>query len=228
MRILALEFSSDARSVAVIEGPPARAGAPVVRGRAAQSAGRATRAFALITAALREAGLEREDIDTLAVGLGPGSYTGIRLALAVAQGWQLARPVRVLGVDSVEVLAARAHQEGLRGPVTFLLDAQRGEFYAAQQELAAAGSRVTRPLWLARAEEGAALAAGPGTLVVEPALAARFPGARILEPEAGLLGLRAAARGPGAAGPAEALEPVYLRPDTFVKAPPPRVLPPTP
>lgn len=222
MRILALEFSSDARSVAVLGPGPS---GPAVRGRAAQAAGRHTHAFALIEQALREAGLEREDIDTLAVGIGPGSYTGIRLAIATAQGWQLARPVRVIPVGSLDVLAAQAHAAGRRGPVTFLLDAQRGEFYAAGLDLREDGPTVTRPLWLARSDEAAALAAGPGALVVEPALQARFPGAHAHVPEAAFLARLAAVRGAAAAVPAEQLEPVYLRPDTFVKAPPPRIVP---
>lgn len=222
MRILALEFSSDARSVAVLGPGPA---GPAVLGQAAQAAGRHTRAFALIEQALREARLEREDIDLIAVGIGPGSYTGIRLAIATAQGWQLARPVRVLGVGSLDVLAAQAHAAGRRGPATFLLDAQRGEFYAACLDLREEGPHPARPLWLAGAGEASALASAPGTLVVEPTLHARFPGAHVLCPDAAVLARLAAARGPGGAVPAEQLEPVYLRPDTFVKAPPPRLVP---
>ena len=62
---------------------------------------------ALIDDALREAGVEREQIDCLAIGLGPGSYTGVRAAIAVAQGWQLARGIRLLGVSTAETSPAR-------------------------------------------------------------------------------------------------------------------------
>ena len=48
----------------------------------------------------------REAIEAIAVGLGPGSYTGIRAAIALAQGWQLAREVKTLGVSSVAAMAA--------------------------------------------------------------------------------------------------------------------------
>ena len=53
----------------------------------------------MIESALAEAKIEREQIEVIAVGLGPGSYTGIRAAISVAQGWQLARGVKLLGVE---------------------------------------------------------------------------------------------------------------------------------
>ena len=62
----------------------------------------------MIEEALREAGLEREQIEVLAVGLGPGSYTGIRVALSLAQGWQLAS-----GDGGMKV--ARHQQRGMCG-----------------------------------------------------------------------------------------------------------------
>ena len=146
MKILAVEFSSETRSVALVED--AR-----VLGRAAEMGGRNARAFALIETALGQAGLEREAIEGIAVGLGPGSYAGIRAAIALVQGWQLAREVRVLGVNSVECLAAQAHADGIRQTIHFLIDAQRNEFYCGRAEL---GSEArVEPLRLIGFEEGA-------------------------------------------------------------------------
>ena len=71
----------------------------------------------------------------IAVGLGPGSYTGIRAAIAMAQGWQLARGVKLLGVSSAEALAAQAQAENIFGRVNLVIDAQRGEFYLATWEI---------------------------------------------------------------------------------------------
>ena len=84
---------------------------------------------------LREAGLEREQIEVIAVGLGPGSYTGIRVAISIAQGWQLARGVKLLGVSSAECLAAQAQAEKIFGRVNVVIDAQRNEFYLAAYEI---------------------------------------------------------------------------------------------
>jgi len=96
MTILALEFSSERRSVAL-----ARDGI-VLSEAVEQTGGRATNALGLIESALATAGLSRDEIEVIAVGLGPGSYTGIRAAIAVAQGWQLARGVKLLGISSAE------------------------------------------------------------------------------------------------------------------------------
>lgn len=189
-----------------------------VLGHAAERGGRNTRALMLIETALREAGLEREAIEGLAVGLGPGSYAGIRAGIALAQGWQLARQVRVLGLGSVDCLVAQAHAEGVRGEVHFLIDAQRNEFYCARAELAT--EPRAEPLRLIGLDEARALA--DRALCVEPALLNLFPNARPMCPDAATLGKLAATRTDFAS--AEKLEPVYLRATNFVKAPPPRVI----
>ena len=104
MKILALEFSSPQRSVAVADG--GRAVSEVIEAGAS-----GTQAFGMIEAALREAKLEREQIECIVIGLGPGSYTGIRAALSIAQGWQLAREIKLLGISSVEAIAAQAQAD---------------------------------------------------------------------------------------------------------------------
>jgi tRNA threonylcarbamoyl adenosine modification protein YeaZ len=221
MKILAVEFSSELRSVALVDAPGAPVSDPArikVLARAEEHGGRHTRALVLIETVLREAGWERESIECIAVGLGPGSYAGIRAAIALAQGWQLARDVRVLGIGSVECFAAQAHAEGARGEVHFLIDAQRNEFYCARAELDA--SPRVEPLRLIGLDEARALAAG--ALCVEPTLLNLFPQARPMCPDAATLGRLAAAR--TEFNSAEKLEPVYLRATSFVKAPPPRVI----
>ena len=211
MKILAVEFSSEVRSVALVE-------ADRVLASAAESGGRHTRALTLIGPALREAGWEREAIECIAVGLGPGSYAGIRAGIALAQGWQLAREVRVLGIGSIDCLVAQAHAEGIRGEVHFLIDAQRNEFYCARAVLAT--EPRAEPLRLIGLDEARALA--DHALCVEPALLKLFPQARPICPDAATLGKLAAARTEFVS--AEKLEPVYLRATNFVKAPPPRVI----
>jgi len=57
----------------------------------AEAAGQDVPPLRLVERALAEAKVERGQIECVAVGLGPGSYTGIRGAIALAQGWQLAR-----------------------------------------------------------------------------------------------------------------------------------------
>ena len=97
--------------------------------------GRDTAAVALIESVLDQAKVGRLEIECIAVGIGPGSYTGIRAAIALTQGWQLALGVKVQGVDSLEALARGEQAGGRRGEVTLAVDAQRGEFYLARFEL---------------------------------------------------------------------------------------------
>ncbi len=133
MKILAIEFSSARRGVAVVEG-----------GRVlglAEGDGLTPGPFALIESALRAAGVEREQIECIALGRGPGSYTGVRSAIALAQGWQLALGVKLLAISSAEVLAATAQTAGVTGRVAVVIDALRGEFYSASYAVAVAGWR---------------------------------------------------------------------------------------
>src|SRR5258707_5813593 len=130
MTILALEFSSSQRSVAI-----GRDG--YVLAETSETGGRGTNAFGMIETILTAAKIGRAEIECLAVGLGPGSYTGIRVGLSIAQGWQLATGVKLLGLGSVDCLAAQARAEKVFGRVNVVIDAQRGEFYLATYEISA-------------------------------------------------------------------------------------------
>ena len=209
MTILALEFSSGQRSVAL-----ARDGG-VLSGAVETGGYRVTNAFGLVEKVLAAANLSREDIEVIAVGLGPGSYTGIRAAIAVAQGWQLATGVKLLGVSSADSLAAQAQAGKIFGRVNVAIDAQRGEFYLAGWDISAAERREISPLKIVSAVELAAHRNAGGICVgpeMEPPLL----------PTAAMLAHLAAGRSDFIAG--EKLEPIYLRETSFVKAPPPRIV----
>ena len=217
MKILALEFSSAQRSAAVVHGPPdARR---QLLSEAIESGARSSRVLGLVDEALQQAALEREQIECVVVGLGPGSYTGIRMAIALAQGWQLARPVKLLGISSAECIAAQAHAEGLTGRIEVVIDAQRGEFYLAGYEVDAQGWSEVTPLRLSSRADVAARQQAGGILV-GPDLGNGFAGCRPVYPRAAMLGQLAGGR--TGFVPGEQLQPIYLRETTFVKAPPPR------
>ncbi|MCL5099220.1 MAG: tRNA (adenosine(37)-N6)-threonylcarbamoyltransferase complex dimerization subunit type 1 TsaB, partial [Candidatus Omnitrophica bacterium] len=183
----------------------------------------AVHALRLVDRALKEAGLEPNDIQCLAIGLGPGSYTGIRSAIALAQGWQLARPVKLLGISSVECLAARAHANGTRGRVQIVIDAQRDEFYVAAYEIGNVDWKLVEPLHLSHPEQISAASPADGS-IIGPDACPGFAGGRMVFPEAGFLGRLAAGRRDFVSG--FELEPIYPREAAFIKAPPPRILPP--
>jgi tRNA threonylcarbamoyl adenosine modification protein YeaZ len=181
---------------------------------------RGTGPLALLERALAEANVDRGAIECIAVGLGPGSYTGIRGAIAIAQGWQLALDVKLLGVSTVEALAWQAQQSRLTGSVHIAIDAQRHEFYVACYRIAAGVRERLEPLRLATAPELREII-GRGGQVAGPGLARWFPNAIDLEPMASAVGLLAAGRNDFLAG--EKLEPIYLREIAFVKAAPPQL-----
>jgi len=217
MKILALEFSSPQRSVAILNDSSASAHEIIET-----APGNTMQPFAMIESALRQAGLERDQIECIAVGLGPGSYTGIRAAIALAQGWQLARGVKLLGVSSSECVAAQAQSEGVMGKCGVVIDAQRGEFYLAGYEITAETVREVSPLRLVSVD-AVRECERAGEMLVGPEVTRWLPNGRLIFPRASALGRLALARTGFVSG--EKLEPIYLRETTFVKAPPPRMIP---
>jgi tRNA threonylcarbamoyl adenosine modification protein YeaZ len=233
MKILALEFSSPQRSVAVVrtvelhESPsfshesgarPARPSELVIT-EVVESSSNA--ALTMIEEALREAKLEREQIECLVVGLGPGSYTGIRAAISIAQGWQLARQVKILGISSAECIAAQAQADGATGRVDVVIDAQREELYLATYELTRDSHREIEPLKIASLAE-ARQRVETGGMPIGPEVSRWFAAGKTVFPRAAMLGRLALDRTNFI--PGEKLEPIYLRETNFVKAPPPRVM----
>jgi len=226
MICLAFEFTSDRRSVAISDGDQ-RVLSQVVHDR-----GRTTTVFHLIDQALAEAQVARASIERLAISIGPGSYTGIRLAIAAAQGWHLATGIDVVAVDTFEALLRQTLRPAVAGPRVLCVNAQRQEFAVREWD----GQGWAGPLHLESAElllqriTGGQPVFGPdlGTWIrglpstaTANELAAR---ADALEayPQASDVALLGANNNPV---PPETLAPVYLREASFVKAPPHRHIP---
>jgi tRNA threonylcarbamoyl adenosine modification protein YeaZ len=211
MKMLALEFSSAHRSAAVAE--VARGNVQILGTGTAENT-RAVTGLELIDSALQRSRFSPKDIDVIAIGLGPGSYVGIRSAIALAQGWQLAREVRLVGVSTVELIAAAAQANGIYGEVTIVIDAQRNEVYAAKYEVSATVLRIIEPLQIrARTQI-------PPGKIVGPEASRLIAGATDLYPTAAFLA--GVAADPTEYQRGEELEPIYLRESSFVKAPPAR------
>jgi tRNA threonylcarbamoyladenosine biosynthesis protein TsaB len=208
MTILALEFSSEQRSVAVSRGES-------ILSEAMESGERSVAAFAMIEKVLVQAKLEREEIETIAIGLGPGSYTGVRAGIALAQGWQLARETKVVGISSVAAIVEQARAEKLFGRVSVVVDAQRGEFYFATYEIAVTSQAELAPLKILPMAEVQSRA-NESRILIGPEAAKFFPNGWAVFPRASAVAALAAGRGDFLAG--EKLEPIYLRETNFVKA----------
>ncbi len=82
-----------------------------------------------IDEAVRACGVSRDDIACVVVGRGPGSFTGVRIAMATAKGIASALGVPLLGVSSLDAVAWNAWQAGVRGEVLVAADAMRKEVY---------------------------------------------------------------------------------------------------
>jgi tRNA threonylcarbamoyladenosine biosynthesis protein TsaB len=130
--ILALDTSSAGGSAAVIRSDGDGA-VTIAR------AGDGTRSHGLrlpleLMAVLREADVTIDDVDRLAVVVGPGSFTGLRVGIATVQGLALARGLTVVPVASFEALAWHARRtaqsDGAGGAVALWVEAHRGEVFA--------------------------------------------------------------------------------------------------
>jgi tRNA threonylcarbamoyladenosine biosynthesis protein TsaB len=97
---------------------------------------------ARISALLAEAGITPRDLGAVACGVGPGTFTGTRVALATAKGLAFALPCPLFALSTLAALAAGATAHG---PVLALLDARRAEVYAARFDLGPAGPRRVGP-----------------------------------------------------------------------------------
>lgn len=79
---------------------------------------------------LASVGLSAQSLDRIVVDRGPGLYTGLRVGLATAVGLALAVDCELVGVTSLEMLAAGAHRAGVRGTLLVAVDGRRGEVFA--------------------------------------------------------------------------------------------------
>lgn len=215
MKILALELSAGLRSVAVWDSPDGPAAV------ATEARLRHTRLFALIQQALQSAGWPREAVEGLAIGLGPGSYTGIRMAIAAAQGWHAARAITLWGISSFDAMAAGLWRSGRRGEFFLTVDAQRGEACWAGYSLTDAGWQETTPLQLLPQIE-VRQRAEAGAHVLGPDVSPWCPKAETWHPQAEELARLTLTKPPVVE--AASLTPIYLREARFAKAPPPRVI----
>jgi tRNA threonylcarbamoyladenosine biosynthesis protein TsaB len=129
-QLLAIDSSTDKLAVA-LSGPAGLALHEGVGGAQASS-----RLVPEIMQLLSQQGLALADLDAIAFGRGPGAFTGLRTACAVAQGLALGAGKPVLALDSLMLVAEDARQQAgeLTGPLWVAMDARMDEIYAAAYE----------------------------------------------------------------------------------------------
>lgn len=152
-----------------------------------------------VDALLRQGGAHADELDALAVGIGPGSFTGVRVGLATARGLALALGVPVAGVSTLDALAA-----GAPGALP-VIDARRREIFVLQDGVA----RVLPPRDL-KVDPGS-VCIGNGAVRYRGELEAAGAEVPLDSDERHLPRARFHARLARDFGPAENVEPLYLR-----------------
>jgi len=154
--ILGLDTSTAATAAAVWA-----AGGPAFEARDDPEAGarpqHAGRLLALVEDAMAGAGADWKDVERIAVGLGPGGFTGLRHGIATARALAQGRGLPLAGVSSLEALASGAAEHAGERPVLAVIDARRGEVFAAAWQGA---ERLLDPVAIDPAELAASLGAG--------------------------------------------------------------------
>jgi tRNA threonylcarbamoyladenosine biosynthesis protein TsaB len=211
VKLLAFDTSTEIMSVAVARG----AHAPVL---SHEGAGGAQASATLIPAALallQQAGVQLADLDAIVFGRGPGSFTGLRTACAVAQGLGFGAGVPVLAVDTLLAVAEDARHSAGVERVLAVLDARMDEVYCAAYAFDGGEWRTRQEPALVRPEDlvlppGYAIAGNAGQ-----AYAGRLPAAAAVveaRPQAtALLRLAPAQLAAGRAQPAAQALPLYIR-----------------
>ena len=231
MLLLALDTATPAMTVALHDGARVLAGQTTVRSR-----GHGELLAAMIEQVLAAGGAKRTDLQAIAVGTGPGPYTGLRAGLVTARVLASALDVPAVGVCTLDVIARAAAPAAAGRGFIVATDARRKELYWARY--APAGRRIGEPavsspaeVALAAAAPGAGPAAsGPAPWPVAGEGPALYPelGACAIPPrypDAAQLAEMAAER-LADGGPLEPPQPLYLRrPDARVPGKPKRVTP---
>lgn len=178
MNLLAIETATEACSVALVHGDQIIARSELAPRRHAELV------LPMADALLAEAGLGRHALDAIAVGRGPGAFTGVRLGVSLAQGMALALDRPVITVSSLAALALEAERDD--AAILAVIDARMGEIYAACYRSDGQGGlvsldaeRVCTADALNLPEAGSWQVVGSGWATYESVLRERLPSAPV-------------------------------------------------
>jgi tRNA threonylcarbamoyladenosine biosynthesis protein TsaB len=130
MRIVSLDTSTPSTAVGLLAGAAEAREAYDHPGEGGRP-GHQARLLPLAEELLAGAGLAWGDIDRVVVGLGPGTYTGLRVGVATARALAQSLGLEIVGVSSSMALAHAAFRSGHAGPLLTLVDARRSELFVA-------------------------------------------------------------------------------------------------
>jgi tRNA threonylcarbamoyl adenosine modification protein YeaZ len=209
MKLLALDTAANFCSVAVLDVETAS-----VLSESSQDIGKghAERLMAAIEQVLADAMISITEIGKIAVSVGPGSFTGVRVGVSTARGFALALGCEAVGISTLQALAYDAQKSFPGRQVLSIIDARRDELYA--QFFGEDGSAASDPMVTSLQELLPRLEGMAGEYVLSGSGAALING-RLREPldiatTAATASIEAFAR-LGAVHVGEAPRPLYLR-----------------
>lgn len=220
MKILALDSATSACSAALWQDGALRA-----RRFAEMARGQSEVLVPMVAEVMAEAGLGFADLDLLAVTVGPGAFTGIRIGLSTARALALAAGKQLAGIATAEAVAAAVPEAERQGRnVLAVLDSRREELWvqAFSPTLEPLGDiAALTPLEVAALDLGPVVLAGDASDLVAPLIPAATQASSAGAPDAAKVAALAARH--WAAGTALPAEPLYLRPAdvTMPKCPAP-------
>lgn len=128
--------------------------------------------MSLIADTLDRSGLHYQDLERIAVSVGPGSFTGVRVGVAAARGLSLALNVPAVGITTLEAIAAETRKAMPNRPVLAAIDARRDEIYFAAYDHTGCCAREpqvsTAALVAVLAEETGSILAGSAAHLIAP------------------------------------------------------------
>jgi tRNA threonylcarbamoyl adenosine modification protein YeaZ len=194
------------------------AGRALVARAAEMARGHAEALMPMVAEAMAEAKLRCDELDLIAATQGPGSFTGVRIAIAAALGLALVTRAKLYGTDSLTVMARTALATGMepKGPFAVAADARRSMLYFGLYD--ETGQRLDGQLLVAPDDavdllpNALSVAVGSGAALIADAAArrGRFLDAKLLELQPSAAALAEIARSSDESFPT--LRPLYLRP----------------
>jgi len=211
MKLLAIDTATERCSVALlVEDRVIERGTETPRGHA-------DLVLPMVNEVLAEAGLTLQQLDGLAYGRGPGAFTGVRIAVGVAQGLAYGAQLATVGISDLAAVAQQFAAQGAR--ILVCMDARMNEVYWCRFEGTADG--LVRPTATERVDRPDAVEAGDATVFVGtgfsayPQLAAGRAGnavhTTVLPHAREIARLAAIELHAGRGEPPERAQPVYLR-----------------
>ncbi|WP_298160242.1 tRNA (adenosine(37)-N6)-threonylcarbamoyltransferase complex dimerization subunit type 1 TsaB [Brevundimonas sp.] len=197
MRVLVIDTALDACTAGVFEDGRALGVRSEVMAR-----GHSERLGGFVRDAVAEAGGGFEALDRIGVTVGPGSFTGLRVGLAFAQGLGAALDLPVVGVSTLEALARSA--DGGQGATAAVIDARRGQVYL---QLFEAGRPASEPEALSLEDAVARLSGRAWRITGSGAALVGGEPSTLTAPDPAALGTLTAALDPTTRPP----RPLYLR-----------------